>query len=128
MFDKVPPLNWAVQIVDRDGRPSPEFIRWFNQLFANTDELDQTKQEHDADLDALAALSGTGFVARTGDGAIAARTFIAGPGITITNPDGVAGAPEFSASGGGVLPLVDGSIPPVFIQNPDGSLVYGEIG
>lgn len=26
-----------------------------------------------------------------------------------------------------VLPLVDGSVPAVFIQNPDGSLVYGEI-
>jgi hypothetical protein len=28
---------------------------------------------------------------------------------------------------GGVLPVVDGSIPPVFIQNPDGSLVYTPI-
>lgn len=28
---------------------------------------------------------------------------------------------------GGVIPVVDGSIPPVFIQNPDGSLVYTPI-
>lgn len=30
-------------------------------------------------------------------------------------------------SGGGVLPVVDGSIPPVFLQNPDGSLIYAPI-
>ena len=28
---------------------------------------------------------------------------------------------------GGILPIVDGAVPPVFIQNPDGSLIYGEV-
>jgi hypothetical protein len=32
-----------------------------------------------------------------------------------------------SAGSIGVLPLVDGSVPPVFIVNPDGSLIYTEI-
>lgn len=29
--------------------------------------------------------------------------------------------------GGGILPVVDGSIPPVFLQNSDGSLIYAPI-
>lgn len=35
----------------------------------------------------------------------------------------------FAVSGafGGILPVVDGSIPPVFLQNPDGSLIYARI-
>lgn len=32
-----------------------------------------------------------------------------------------------AAASGGILPVVDGSIPPTFIQNPDGSLVFTEI-
>lgn len=36
------------------------------------------------------------------------------------------GTGVLSASGG-VLPVVDGSIPPVFLQNPDGSLIYAPI-
>lgn len=38
----------------------------------------------------------------------------------------VAGVLTATASGG-VLPVVDGSIPPVFLQNPDGSLIYAPI-
>lgn len=35
--------------------------------------------------------------------------------------------PEAPASGGGVLPVVTGEIPPVFVYGPDGSLVYGPV-
>lgn len=40
--------------------------------------------------------------------------------------DGVWAEPP-GTGGGGILPVVDGSTPPTFIQNPDGSLVWTEI-
>lgn len=51
-------------------------------------------QAHDADLDAISALSSTGILARTADATYALRT-ITGPaaGITVTNGDGVSGNP-----------------------------------
>lgn len=54
-------------------------------------------QAWDPDLDALAAFSGVGVAVRTGTGTWAQRTF-AGTGneITVTNGDGVAGAPVIS--------------------------------
>jgi hypothetical protein len=54
-------------------------------------------QAYDADLGALAGLSSAGMVARTGAGTAAART-IAGTAaeITVTNGDGVSGAPTIS--------------------------------
>lgn len=49
-------------------------------------------QAWDADLDALAALTGTGHLVRTGAGTIAARSIVAGSAaVTISNGDGVAG-------------------------------------
>jgi hypothetical protein len=51
-------------------------------------------QAWDADLDALAALAGTGILARTGSGTFSARTITGTAGnITVTNGDGVAGNP-----------------------------------
>jgi hypothetical protein len=57
------------------------------------------KQPLDADLTALAALSSTGIVSRTGSGTVATRT-ITGTSdqITVTNGDGVSGNPTISAS------------------------------
>lgn len=49
------------------------------------------KQSLDADLTAVAGLSSSGFIARTGSGTAAARTLTAGEGITVTNGDGVSG-------------------------------------
>lgn len=50
------------------------------------------KQAADATLDALAALSGTGVVVETGVDTFAHRQMVApAAGLTITNPDGVAG-------------------------------------
>jgi hypothetical protein len=57
-----------------------------------------TKQDSDSDLTAIAALSGTGFIARTADGTAAVRTVVAGTGIAITNGDGVSGDPTVSAT------------------------------
>jgi len=56
-------------------------------------------QAWDADLDALAAQSGTGISVRTGAGSWTTRTLVApAAGITITNPSGVAGNPTFALS------------------------------
>ena len=54
-------------------------------------------QAYDADLAALAALATTGLISRTGAGTVATRT-IAGTAnqITVTNGDGVAGAPTLA--------------------------------
>jgi len=53
-------------------------------------------QAWDADLDALAGIIATGFLARTGAGTAAARTLVSASGnIVITNPAGVLGNPDF---------------------------------
>lgn len=55
------------------------------------------KQATDTDLDALAAVSSTGLIARTGSGTAAART-LTGPaaGLTVSNGDGVSGNPTLA--------------------------------
>lgn len=53
----------------------------------------------DADLDAIAALAGTGIAARTDVDTWALRTISAGNGITVTNGDGAAGSPTVATDG-----------------------------
>jgi len=54
-------------------------------------------QAWDADLDAVAALSSNGLIARTGSGAAAVRTITApAAGFSVSNGDGVSGNPTFS--------------------------------
>lgn len=53
----------------------------------------------DADLDALAGLSVTGMIARTGTGTAASRTITAGTSIAVSNGDGVSGNPTISVAG-----------------------------
>lgn len=55
-------------------------------------------QPLDSDLTALAGLSSTGFLARTGAGTAAARSLVPGAGISITNQDGVSGNPTISVN------------------------------
>jgi len=59
-------------------------------------DLGVSVQGYDADLGALAALATTGMVARTGAGTVAAHTITASAPISISNGDGVAGAPALS--------------------------------
>lgn len=88
------PLNWQSPIVDKFGRPTPEFIRYFQSLIKNDGTLDAGKQNADADLTAISALIGTGIAARISNDTWALRS-IAAPasGITVTNPAGIAGNP-----------------------------------
>ena len=67
----------------------------------NARAREAAKQPLDADLTALAALAATGLIARTGAGAVAARTLVSADGtVVFTNPGGVAGNPDFSAKSG----------------------------
>ncbi len=65
------------------------------------------KQAENALLTALAALSSTGLVARTGSGTVATRTLTAGSGkIAVTNGNGVSGNPtvDLGTLTGGDIP------------------------
>lgn len=64
------------------------------------------KQPLDADLTAIAALSSTGLIARTGAGTVSARTVTAGANIAVTNGDGVSGNPTVALSG--IVPIANG--------------------
>jgi hypothetical protein len=62
-------------------------------------------QAWDTDLDAYAALATTGIVARTGAGTVATRTITGTASqVTVTNGDGVAGAPTLAIASDPVLP------------------------
>lgn len=57
-------------------------------------------QAYDADLTAVAGLSGTGLIARTGAGTAATRSITtSGGGLSVTDGDGVSGNIELSLSG-----------------------------
>jgi hypothetical protein len=59
-------------------------------------------QRFDSDLDALAALSGTGIVVRTGAGTAATRTIQGSADVSVSNGDGVTADPSLSLSDTGV--------------------------
>lgn len=56
-------------------------------------------QAYDPDLLALASLSTTGIISRTGTGTAVTRTLAAGTGISVTNGDGVSGNPSITNTG-----------------------------
>jgi hypothetical protein len=56
-------------------------------------------QAFDADLSAVAGLTGTGIISRTGNGSAAVRTITASTGISISNGDGVSGNPTITNTG-----------------------------
>lgn len=59
-------------------------------------------KELDATLEGLALLAGTGIVVKTGALTYTVRSLSAGQGISITNPDGVAGNPSISVPNDGI--------------------------
>ncbi len=63
------------------------------------------KQDSDADLTALAGVSATGLLARTGAGTAAARTVTGSDGIAVTNGDGTSGDPAIAADIAGATDL-----------------------
>lgn len=90
-------------------------------------------QAFDADLSAVAALSTTGMIARTGAGTAAVRTMTAGTGITITNGDGVSGNPtiavtSYVSSVQGQTGAVVVSVPVTSVQGNTGAVTVTNIG
>jgi len=53
-------------------------------------------QPLDGDLTAIATLSSTGLISRTGAGTVATRSVAAGTGVSVSNGDGVSGNPTVS--------------------------------
>lgn len=81
-------------------------------------------QAYDADLAAIAALSTTGIIARTGAGTAAARTITSGGnGIIVTNGNGASGNPTISNDANYLANLILDGVP---IANA--ALVAGGVG
>jgi hypothetical protein len=82
---------------------------WEVSVTFSTADL-SSKQDADADLTALAALSGTGLAARTGAGAWTTRTITAGSAkVAVTNGGGVAGDPTVDLGAVASTDLSDGA-------------------
>lgn len=80
-----------------DGTVTSAEFQFINTLTSNAQTQLDGKQPLDTDLTAIAALSGTGYLAHTGAGTWAERTFVApAAGLTISNPAGIAGSSTFA--------------------------------
>lgn len=93
---------------------TPTWMRWFTNMRAKINVINSS-------IVALAGNSGAGFLSSNGTGAIASRVLTAGSGITITNPDGVAGNPVISASasGGAPINIVNNTVTTYTVQATD---------
>ena len=79
------------------GAVTGDLLRYNGTAWADASLAEAGIQAADATLDALAALSGTGIIVETGVDTFAHRSLVApAAGLTITNPDGVSGAPTFA--------------------------------
>ncbi len=145
---RLDPLAYNVPIADKDGNPTPEFMRKWAQQFG----INGT----------IPVASGTGLFVQTGSGAWVLRLIDAGTGISVTNGNGVAGNPSIaltntavtpgaygdathvatftvdqqgrltaaaavlitSSGGGAMLPLVNGDLPgPALVADPSGQCI-----
>lgn len=100
-----------------DGTISNTQFERLSGVTGNIQAQLDAKQTADADLTAIAALSGTGWAVRTATDTWATRTFTAASSkVSITNPSGLAGDPAFDvveanlnhANIGGIVPLTKG--------------------
>jgi hypothetical protein len=90
------PADRAAGSVWLDTSVSPPMLRirnsannaWLPLIELGTHAVPQAPM-----LPALSALGTNGVIARTGEGAVAARTVTAGTGVTVTNGNGVSGNP-----------------------------------
>lgn len=113
------PLLAEEPIVDpATGKPTFYFLRMLLESGLFTDGIDTDLTDIEAQIEALLNTEIVAGAGLTGGGVLSDGTIT----ISEIDPDGEAGG-----GGGCCLPVVDSSIPPTFIQNPDGGLVYTEI-
>lgn len=73
---------------------------WINSTISvlKTSDIDISVQAWDAELDALAGLTSTGYITHTAAGAVEERTFLGTDGIVINNGNGVSGNTTISVT------------------------------
>lgn len=81
-----------------DGTVSSTEFQFINSVTSNVQTQLNNLQPLDTDLTALAGLTTTGLIVRTGSGTATTRTLVAGTGISLTNANGVAGDITINAS------------------------------
>lgn len=106
----IAPLGWTMRAANLNNLPSTTEkaalagsgpgVPGGTNKYITEDAIGSDIQAWDADLDAISAVSGTGFLVRTGTHTYTTRTLTAGAGITITDADGVAGSPTIAATVG----------------------------
>lgn len=86
------------------------------------------KQDLDADLTAVAGLTTSGLITRTGAGTATTRTVAAGTGISIANGDGVSGNPTVTNSDTGSAAVAThvaaGDPHPQYLTTAEGNAAY----
>lgn len=76
-----------------DGTVSNAEFQYIGGITSDVQTQLDARQALDSDLTALAGLSSTGIIARTGSGTATVRTLTAGTGMTVNDGDGVSGNP-----------------------------------